>query len=271
MHRAKSEYAIQTVSNALRLLEAFDGKEELGVTELAKGLSLHKNHLFRLLATLEEKGYVEQNENERYRLGSRCLQLAHSFSRTRALTRLARPALERLACETGETAHLGVLHGFEVVHLDGEQSQDLVVTALRTGKGLPSHCTALGKVLLACAPPGTLEAYDCEVASKGLRACTEQTIVDRDKLIEHLRHVASRGWAVDFEETAVGLSCAAAPVTGGTGWVLAALSISGPAFRLDRDELEGRIVPAVVHAANGLSRQLGSARQLDRRKSLESK
>src|SRR5262249_9786993 len=146
-------------------------------------------------------------------------------------------------------------------------SQDLVVTALRTGKGLPSHCTALGKVLLACAPPGTLEAYDREVASKGLGACTEQTIVDRDKLIEHLRHVASRGWAIDFEETAVGLSCAAAPVTGGTGWVLAALSISGPAFRLDRDELEGRIVPAVVHAANGLSRQLGSALQLDRRES----
>src|SRR5262249_23266051 len=167
--------------------------------------------------------------------------------------------LEGITRETGETAHLGVSHGYEVVHLDGEQSQDLVVTALRTGKRLPRHCTALGKVLLACALPGPLEAYDCEVASKGLRACTERTIVDRDRLIEHLRDVAWRGWAVDLEETAMGLSCAAAPVTSGTGRVVAALSISGPAFRLDRDELEHRIVPAVVRAANDLSRQLGSA------------
>src|SRR5262249_47046089 len=168
MQRAKSEYAIQTVSNALRLLEAFDGEEELGVTELATRLNLHKKNVFRLLATLAEKGYGEQKENESCRLGSSCLQLAHSFSRTRALTRLARPVLERLARATGETAHIGVLHGFEVVHLDGEQSQDLVVTALRVGQRLPSHCSALGKVLLACAPPSTLDSSDRQLASRDI-------------------------------------------------------------------------------------------------------
>ena len=259
MQRAKSEYAIQTVSNALRLLEAFDGEEELGVTELAKRLNLHKNNVFRLLATLEEKGYVEQKENESYRLGSSCLQLAHSFSRTRALTRLARPVLEGLVRATGETAHLGVLHDFEVVHLDGEQSQDLVVTALRVGQRLPCHCSALGKVLLACSPPSTLESYDREVASRGISARTDETIVDRDKLIEHLRRVAAQGWALDLEESGRGLACAAAPVHDGSGRMMAALSVSGPAFRLDRDELEVRIVRAVVHAANDLSRQLGGA------------
>ena len=258
MQRAKSEYAIQTVGNALRLLEAFDGEEELGVTELAKRLNLHKNNVFRLLATLEEKGYVEQNENECYRLGNSCLQLAHSFSRTRALTRLARVVLEGLAHETGETAHLGVLRDFEVVHLDGEQSQALVVTALRVGQRLPSHCSALGKVLLACSPPTTLEDYDLKVASRGISARTDETIVDRDKLIEHLRRVAAQGWALDLEESGRGLACAAAPVHNGSGRMLAALSVSGPAFRLDRDELEGRIVPAVVNAANHLSRQLGN-------------
>jgi len=194
MQRAKSEYAIQTVSNALRLLEAFEGEEELGVTELAKRLNLHKNNVFRLLATLEQKGYVEQDENECYRLGNSCLQLAHAFSRTRALTRLARAVLEGLARETGETAHLGVLREFEVVHLDGEQAQDLVVTALRVGQRLPSHCSALGKVLLACAPSSTLESYDRQVASKGIAARTDETIVDRDKLIEHLRRAGRSTW-----------------------------------------------------------------------------
>jgi len=259
MQRAKSEYAIQTVSNALRLLEAFEGEEELGVTELAKRLNLHKNNVFRLLATLEEMDYVEQSERESYRLGSSCLALAHSFSRPRALTRLARPALERLARETGETAHLGVLRDFEVVHLDGEQSGELVVTALRVGQRLPSHCTALGKVLLACAPQSTLEAYDHEIASQGISARTDETITDRDKLIEHLRRVAAQGWAMDLEESALGLACAAAPVHDGSGRMVAALSVSGPSFRLDRDELEGRVVPLVVRGANALSRQLGCA------------
>jgi len=257
MQRAKSEYAIQTVSNALRLLEAFDGEEELGVTELARRLSLHKNNVFRLLATLEEKGYVEQSERESYRLGNSCLQLAHSFSRTRVLTRLARPALEGLSRETGETTHLAVLRDFEVVHLDGEQSDALVVTALRVGRRRPSHCTALGKVLLACAPPSTLEEYDRRIAATGVPAYTDETIVDRDKLIEHLRDVAARGWALDIEESCRGLACAAAPVHGSEGRLVAALSVSGPAFRLDRSELEGRIAPAVVQAANAVSRQLG--------------
>ena len=259
MQRAKSEYSIQTVSNALRLLEAFDGEEGLGVTELARRLNLHKNNVFRLLATLEAKGYVEQKENGCYQLGNRCLQLGHSFSRARALMRLARPVLEGLARETGETAHLGVLRDFEVVHLDGEQSQALVVTALRVGQRLPSHCSALGKVLLACSPSSMLESYDRQIASTGIAARTDETIVDRDKLIEHLRGVAAQGWSVDLEESWRGLTCAAAPVHDGSGRMLAALPVSGPAFRLDRDELEGRIVPAVVHAANGLSRQLGSA------------
>jgi len=152
-----------------------------------------------------------------------------------------------------------VLHGFEVVHLDGEQSQDLVVTALRVGQRLPSHCSALGKVLLACAPPSTLESYDREVASRGIAARTDETIVDRDKLIEHLRRVAAQGWALDLEECGRGLACAAAPVHDGSGRMLAALSVSGPSFRLDRDQLEVRIVRAVVDAASDLSRQLGNA------------
>jgi DNA-binding IclR family transcriptional regulator len=259
MHRAKSEYAIQTVTNALRVLDVFEADEEVGVTELARRLHLHKNNVFRLLATLEDKGWVEQSaDSERYRLGAACLRLARNYARTHGLTRWGRAALERLARDTAETVHLGVLRGFEVVHLDGEQSQGLLVSGVRTGTRMPCHSTALGKVLLGCSPAGTIESYDRQVASLGVESFTTETIVDRDKLLEHLHRVAAQGWALDLEESSPGVACAAAPVFDASGRTVAALSVSGPAFRLDRDALEGRIAPAVVAAANGLSRQLGA-------------
>jgi DNA-binding IclR family transcriptional regulator len=259
MHRAKSEYAIQTVSNALRVLEVFEADEEIGVTELARRLHLHKNNVFRLLATLEDKGWVEQSaDSERYRLGAACLRLARHYARTLGLTRWGRAALEALARDSGETAHLGVLRAFEVVHLDGEQSSGLLVSGLRTGMRMPSHSTALGKVMLGFGPAGTIERYDHEVIARGVESFTPETIVDRDKLLEHLHRVAAQGWALDLEESCPGVACVAAPVFDASGRAVAALSVSGPASRLDRDALEGRMAACVVGAANGLSRQLGA-------------
>jgi DNA-binding IclR family transcriptional regulator len=258
MQRAKSEYAIQTVTNALRVLEAFETDEQLGVTELARRLHLHKNNVFRLLATLEENRWVEQTDAELYRLGASCLRLARSFSRTRLVTRHARPALASLCRETGETTHLGVLRNFEVIHLDGEQAPGMISGTLRVGERLPGHCTALGKVLLACGPKGTLEAYDRDILAKhGATARTEATIVDRDKLIEHLRRVAAQGFALDVEECERGMSCAAAPIIDASGRLVGAFSVSGPTFRLDPDTLESRIVPLLVAAGGELSRVLG--------------
>ncbi len=260
MKRPKSEYAIQTVNNALVLLEAFREDEELGVTELARRLGLHKNNVFRLLATLEQKGYVEQSPNDRYRLGVRCLELGQAFARTRSLVRLARPKLEGLMRSLGESTHLGALRDFEVVHLDGQQPDQLVLTGLRLGLRLPAHCTALGKVLLACADSEVHTHYDREVASRrGLAQRTQATITDRDKLFEHLHAVASQGFATDIEECERGMVCGAAPVQDASGHVVAALSVSGPACRLDPDHLHREVVPAVRAAAEELSRQLGSA------------
>ncbi|MBS1107424.1 MAG: transcriptional regulator, IclR family, partial [Deltaproteobacteria bacterium] len=120
------------------------------------------------------------------------------------------------------------------------------------------HCTALGKVLLACGAKGTLEVYDRDVVAKhGVVARTEATIVDRDKLIEHLRRVAAQGFALDIEECERGMSCAAAPILDACGRLVGAFSVSGPVFRLDLDTLENRIVPLLLAAAAELSRLLG--------------
>jgi IclR family transcriptional regulator, KDG regulon repressor len=261
MKRSKSDYAIQTVSNALSLLQAFHDEEELGVTELSRRLGLHKNNVFRLLATLEQSGYVEQAPaSDRYRLSFACLELGHAFVRGRSLLREAQPLLEELSNAVHETAHLGVLNEYEVVHLAGWQPEELLSAGLRIGRRMPAHCTALGKILIGCGCETVRGTYERQIAGPGaLGARTPATIVDDVKLHEHLREVASQGFAIDLEECAAGVCCAAAPIYDGTARLVAAVSVSGPAVRLGQEELLRSVVPKVIACAERLSARLGSA------------
>jgi IclR family KDG regulon transcriptional repressor len=261
MKKPKSEYAIQTVTNALRLLEAFREEVDLGVTELSNRLGLHKNNVFRLLATLELAGYAQQcADSDRYELGPKTLELGQSFLRNREIGRRARRFLWKLAEETRETTHLAVMRGFAVVHLDGVQSSHLIRSSSRIGATLPVHCTALGKVLLGCSQDGLREQFDrTVVAEGGLAARTGATITDPHKFFEHIRTASVRGFALDLEECELGLRCAAAPVYDASGDVVAALSVSGPAQRMDEERLLQTLVPAVMDAADRLSRDLGYA------------
>jgi len=260
--KPKSDYVIQTVSHALRLLEEFRAEDELGVTELSRRLNLHKNNVFRLLATLEQRGYIEQSSaNERYRLGAKCLELGETFCRSHTLLDQARPILRDLARELGETVHLAQMTSFEVVHVDAQVHQQPILTPSRVGQRLPVHCTALGKVLLGSASECCREVYDQKVAAgRELPQRTRNTIVDPIKFFEQVRTAAGQGFALDVEECEEGLCCAAAPVYDRTGLAVAALSASGPSFRLGADELLNNIVPKVVAAAERLSRDLGYAR-----------
>ena len=259
MKKAKSEYSIQTVINALRVLEAFEHAEEQGVTAISQALDLHKNSVFRLLATLEMKGYIEQTDCGKYRLGTRCFVLGKAYSRAGGdLLRRAGAALAALRSETAETVHLGILRNFEVVHLDGLESPQRLRVGSRVGGVLPAHCTALGKVLLACGPEETLRAYDRGVAATGgLEPRTPATISDRDKLLEHLRGVSVARLAVDLEECDPGTCCVAAPVFDESGRLAAALSVSGPSLRLTPDVLLGGLASAAAAAAERLSAELG--------------
>ncbi len=260
MAKPKSEYSIQTVSNALRMLETFYREDELGVSELARRLGLHKNNVFRLLATLEQGGYIEQSSTtDRYRLGTRCLELGQAFTRGNDLLRRARPILEELTRKSGETSHLAVLRDFEVVHLDGVLPDQLLLTALRVGQRLPVYCTALGKVLIGCGDLQQQESFGRRLAADDeLSQRTESTIVDVQKLFDELRAVCARGFAVDIEECVPGMRCAAAPVYDASGRVVAAISISGPTVRLDDDALHGELGRTVAASALQLSQELGA-------------
>lgn len=272
--KPKAEYAIQTVANALRMLEVFHTESEMGVSDLARRLKLHKNNAFRLLATLELAGYIQQSaETELYRLGPRCLELGLAYTRSHDLIEKARPILEELSAEAGETAHLGSLVDDEVIHLDAILPDQLVLTGSRVGGRLPSHCTALGKVLLAgslsasssamtsamtSAGTTTKNADTAALKSRAFVSFTGSTILDPMKLVEELRNVAMQGYAIDLEEYAPGLRCVAAPVRDVTSNVVAALSVSGPSFRLSESTLHGEAARAVVTAATRLSRELGA-------------
>ena len=151
VRREKANYVIQSVSHALDVLEQFSGNvDEIGVTELSKRLKLHKNNVFRLLATLEARGYIEQNKSsENYRLGLKCLQIGQTYIHQMGLLMQSRSILESLAKSTRESVYVGIRKGGFVMPLDFVEPQRAVRVVSFLGTALPAHCTAAGKIHLA--------------------------------------------------------------------------------------------------------------------------
>jgi DNA-binding IclR family transcriptional regulator len=254
--KEKSEYIIQAVDHALDLLEQFhDEVDELGVTELSKRLKLHKNNVFRLLATLESRGYIEQNRvTENYRLGLKTLQLGQTFIRQMGLLRQARPVLEWLVDQCNETSYVAILKDLHIVYLDVVETNLTVRVVPRVGARLPAYCTAAGKVQLAYMTDEELDTY---FPSRELKAYTANTITDRDLLKKELQLVAERGYAIDNEELDPGVRCVSAPIRDYTRRIVGAVSVSGPSMRFSDERLAQELIPLVVKAGEEISTKLG--------------
>ena len=257
MKREKANYLIQSVSHALDILESFTKTEdELGVTELSKRLGLHKNNVFRLLATLEHRGYIEQNRTtENYRLGPKTLQLGSIFIEQRECRRQARPVLENLMEGTGETAVVAVLRANKVIYMDSVESARTVRAVSRIGAMLPAHCTAVGKVQLAFLPSAEIERLfpDRELSPK-----TALTLQTREELMSALTATREKGYAIENEECDLEVKSIAAPVRDFSKNVIAAVGIVAPANRLSEEFLEKNgFIAQVKEAANALSEKLG--------------
>ncbi len=254
--KEKSEYIIQAVDHALDLLEQFhDEVDELGVTELSKRLKLHKNNVFRLLATLESRGYIEQNRvTENYRLGLKTLELGQTFIKQMGLLRQSRPILEALVRECNETTYVSILKEFHIVYLDVVETDLTVRVVPRVGSRLPAYCTAAGKVQLAYM---TEEELDNFLPTKELKRYTPSTISGRDELKVDLKKVAELGYAIDNEELDIGVRCVAAPIRDYTRRIIGAVSISGPSMRFTEERLENELIPMAKKAGDEISAKLG--------------
>jgi len=255
VRRDKSNYIIQSVSHALDVLEQFRGEEdELGVTELSKRLKLHKNNVFRILATLQSRNYIEQNKsNENYRLGVKCLELGQTFIQQRGMLKQSRAILSALAERSGETSYISILRANEVVYIDAVEASSTVRVVSRLGLHMPTHATAAGKAIIA---------FDSEEEirnrfGKELIRYTDNTFRSVEDLMRNLEKVRESGYATDLEEFEVGLRCIAAPVRDYTRKVIGAVSVSGPAHRLSDERIEQSIGAEVVRSGKELSTRLG--------------
>jgi DNA-binding IclR family transcriptional regulator len=245
--------SLRSVTRAVTALELIAEAGELGVSELGRRLGVHKATASRLAATLALRGLVERDPaTDRYRIGYGLVRLAGAATTGLDLVRLARPVLEDLAERTRETVNLGVLSADQLVYVDQVAGTRAIVTVNWVGRRTPLHCTSNGKVLLAFMDDAERDRF----LTRPLERLTEHTIVDPDVLRTQLVEVRRRGYAQTMEELEEGLNAVAAPVRRGDGTVTAALSVSGPAFRMHAVDLP-RIALATAEAADAISRQLG--------------
>ncbi len=256
VRRDKANYVIQSVAHALDVLEQFFGEgDELGVTELSKRLKLHKNNVFRLLATLEARGYIEQNKaTENYRLGIKCLHLGRRYIHHMGLVRQARPILAELAHSCRESAYVAIVRRDGVVPLEAAEPDDRAVRITPpVGLALPLHCTAAGKAHLAFDAEEQLKS----ALPEALGRHTDRTIVDRARLLEQLETVERDGYSVDSGEFMEEVSSVAVPIRDYTRSVVGSLAIAGPTYRIPLERIKGEIAPLLLESGRELSRRLG--------------
>ena len=253
--RDKETYVVQSIVNALELLENFKERDELGVTELSQKLELPKNNIFRMLATLASKGYVEQNPvNGAYRLGIKTFELGQIFRRRMGLLKQARPVLEKLEAQCNESSYLAILLEGMVVYVDMVETTHSVRIVPKLGMRVPAHCTAVGKAQLAYESGEEIERIIDKI---GLDQLTPNTITDRHLLLKHLAEVSFNGYAIDNEELEMEVKCVAAPIRDYTGKVVAGICLSGPLQRMSAPRVENELINLVKQAAMEVSQRLG--------------
>jgi DNA-binding IclR family transcriptional regulator len=243
----------------MRILRCFTPERaEMGVSDIARALEIHKSTVHRLLATLELDGFVRQLEDGRYALSWELFEITSRFPVSERLQRLVFDTLSGLARETGETAHLAVLDRDHVLYVEKVEGSWALRMPSAVGLRLPVHCTALGKILLAGLPPDEVERM---LSGRELAALTAHTVTDVASVVEAVERARDAGYAMDCEEIEAGLLCIAAPVRDDHGVTCAAISIAGPVSRMSAG-LE-TTVDVVRNAAGLLSEGLGAdARRL---------
>ncbi|QXE91286.1 IclR family transcriptional regulator [Geomonas subterranea] len=245
----------RSVSRALDVLEQFLGDDhEVGLTELSRRLKLPKNNVFRLLATLELRGYLGKDSvTERYQLGFKTVELSQNAFRQRGLGR-SRAVMERLVRECNETACVSIMADYRVINLDAVQCDHNLRVIPALGVHLPAYCTAPGKSLMAHFAEEAIVKY---ASTNKFEKHTPHTIVDPESWKHQLRVIAQQGYAMEMEELNMGVTSVGAPIRDYTSRVIGALSILGPSQRFPLERMEHELVPLLKQGAADISARFG--------------
>jgi IclR family KDG regulon transcriptional repressor len=256
---SKPNNLVQTIERASSILDILgQSPQGISIRELSTKIKLPKGTTHRLLSSLSYLGYVHQDLKTRnYLLGFKLVELGNLLLNQLDLRKEAEPFLKDLAERTKETVHMVILDRNEVVYIDKvetDQHTSGLKMASRVGLRNPAHSSAVGKVLLAHFSEEELKNF---IKEKGLAQRTENTIVDPTQLKEHLKSVRAQGYAIDDEENEKGIRCVAAPIYNEVGKPVAAMSISGPAFRITKKVIQESLKKEVMETALKVSQRLG--------------
>lgn len=251
----RGTYQIRALDRGLDILEAFTLSDpDLTIGQIGERANLPKPTVVRLLSVLSERGYVERVPGaERYRLGVRTLEVGSVFLQSTTIEAEAHPIMRCLADVTGQTANLGILDKHQVVHIEVVAPDRPVRFWASIGKREDAYVSGLGKVLLTALPAQSRELYLQQPRAQ----VTPKTIVEAGALRAELDRIVERGYAIDDEESNVGVVCIAAPIRDGNGRIAAAVSISGARAEFDADGNMSAFTNHVLTAAANIAARLG--------------
>lgn len=253
MDREKSSYAVQSVENALDILETLADEIHDGTLPYLSGkLGISRNKTFRLLATLEGRGLVEKDEwSGNYHLGVSTVELAQRFLRNISLIKHAHPVMESLARKHDEAVYMTVLRGSEVLFLDMVDCDQQIKAESFVGKRFPFFTNAAGKAIKAMESRDVLEKYFHH---------RRKEIPNQSELEAELELIREKGVAVDIGGLGEGIVSVAVAVRDYAGKVVGAIAMLGPSFRMVAGRLENEIIPSLCEGAEMLSMKFGYAR-----------
>lgn len=244
---------IQSVDRALSVLEVLAERGASGVTEIAARLGVHKSTASRLISVLEDHQLVEQvTDRGKYQLGFGLIRLAGATSAQLDLTRYSQQVCEQLAADLRETVNVAVLQESWVINISQVRGPAAVSSHNWVGQLTPPHATSSGKVLLAHCGEDVLS----EFLAAPVRRYTARTVTSPGGLRAQLAAVRERGFGVTVEELEIGLNAVAAPIRARNRQVVAAISVSGPSYRLTQERIP-EVADRVKGAAAEVSRRLG--------------
>jgi DNA-binding IclR family transcriptional regulator len=247
-------YKVQALDRAFAVLDLLgESDTPLGLAQVALSLQLHKSTAHRFLMVLERHRMVERTPGGKFRLGLKLFDLGNRAIEQYDLREHAQPYLRRLVAETEETAHLCILEGAHVIYIDKIEPARSVRMITRIGASNPVHCTSVGKAMLAFLPEERLNDVLRRIR---FERYTPRTITTPEALRAEIEKTRRRGYAVDDEEFEDGLRCIAVPLLDAQRLPVAAVSVSGPSFRVTAQKLPS-IATHLLQCVRGISGDMG--------------